>query len=183
MYTMFMIYQLERGAKAMGTLGDRIKRLRLSEGLTQEELGKIIGVVKSTVSLYEANKSTPDDEIKTKICQHFNVSADYLLGISADIVLGEELKKIISDIAVELNEPYDKLVDIFLHKEIPNDITRDNLMSFFCILLNKEIKVAPEGLLLSQAQKELLTATSDLSSDDMKKALEYVELLKLKRKS
>ena len=73
MYTVFMIYQLVRGAKAMGTLGDRIKRLRLSEGLTQEEFGKIIGVVKSTVSLYEANKSTPDDEIKTKICQHFNV--------------------------------------------------------------------------------------------------------------
>ena len=173
MYTVFMIYQLVRGAKAMGTLGDRIKRLRLSEGLTQEEFGKIIGVVKSTVSLYEANKSTPDDEIKTKICQHFNVSADYLLGIPADVVLGEELKKIISDIAKELNEPYDKLVDIFLHKEIPNDITRDNLMSFFCILLNKGIKAAPGGPPLSNNSQELLETTADFSDEEYDKLKEY----------
>ncbi len=69
----------------MSTLGQRIKKLRLSEGLTQEEFGKLFGIVKSTVSLYENDKSTPDDETKIKICNHFNVSMDYLMGILPDV--------------------------------------------------------------------------------------------------
>lgn len=64
----------------MITLGDRIKDLRKSNNLTQAELGKILGVGKTTVSMYETNNSTPSDDIKLKICEHFNISLDYLLG-------------------------------------------------------------------------------------------------------
>ena len=66
----------------MTTLAERIKQLRKEKDLTQEEFGKIFGIVKSTVSLYESNKSTPDDEIKKKIAEYFNVSLDYLMGAS-----------------------------------------------------------------------------------------------------
>lgn len=48
----------------MGTLGSRIKELRLERKITGDELGKILGISKSTISLYEHNKSTPDDAIK-----------------------------------------------------------------------------------------------------------------------
>jgi len=51
----------------MSTIGDRIKQLRTEKNLTQEEFGKIFGIVKSTVSMYESNKSTPDDELKKKL--------------------------------------------------------------------------------------------------------------------
>ena len=183
MYNMFEIFVLVRGDYAMSSLASRIKELRKSHNLSQEQLGKIIGVAKSTISSYESGNSAPADEIKALMCRYFNVSMDYLMGMPADIVIGTELKQIITGIALELNEPYEKLVDIFLNKQIPKDITRDSLMSFFCIALNKEIKAARNGLPLSQEQKDLLSATSDLSSDDMKKALEYVEVLKLKRNS
>lgn len=66
----------------MASLSDRIKELRLSAGMTQEEFGKKFGIVKSTVSLYESGKSTPNDEVKKQICSYFNISLDYLLGIS-----------------------------------------------------------------------------------------------------
>lgn len=66
----------------MSSLPERIKELRLERELTQEEFGKLFGIVKSTVSLYESGKSTPDDEIKKRIAQYFNVSIDYLLGFS-----------------------------------------------------------------------------------------------------
>ncbi len=66
----------------MPKLSDRIKELRKSAGLTQEEFGQKFGVVKSTVSLYESGKSTPNDEIKRKICEYFNVSLDYLHGLT-----------------------------------------------------------------------------------------------------
>lgn len=65
----------------MATIGNRIRILRNSHNLTQEEFGKLFGIVKSTVSLYEHDKSTPNDQIKTDICRYFNVSMDYLLGL------------------------------------------------------------------------------------------------------
>lgn len=62
----------------MATLGQRIKQLRKEKNLTQEELGEILGVTKYAVSLYESNKSTPNDEIKKKLADFFEVSVDYL---------------------------------------------------------------------------------------------------------
>ena len=43
----------------MANISDRIKMLRTSAGLTQEEFGNIFGIVKSTVSLYESGKAAP----------------------------------------------------------------------------------------------------------------------------
>lgn len=68
----------------MATLGERIKSLRQESGLTQEEFGKKFGVAKSTVSLYESGRSTPDDTMKLKIADHYDVSVDYLLGLTND---------------------------------------------------------------------------------------------------
>ncbi|HHY04497.1 MAG TPA: helix-turn-helix transcriptional regulator [Thermoanaerobacterales bacterium] len=66
----------------MENTGERIKQLRQEHGLTQEQFGKIVGVTKHAVSLYEASKNAPSDDIKKKIASHFNVSIDWLLGMS-----------------------------------------------------------------------------------------------------
>lgn len=68
----------------MNKLASRIKLLRKEKDLTQEEFGKLFGIVKSTVSLYESGKSTPDDETKRRVADYFGVSLDYLMG-SSDI--------------------------------------------------------------------------------------------------
>ena len=63
---------------------NRIKMLREKNGLTQTELGKLLGVEKSTISKYE--KGTLDLSSKTisLLCDIFQVSADYLLCLSND---------------------------------------------------------------------------------------------------
>ena len=66
----------------MAKLSERIKMLRTTAGMTQEEFGKTFGIVKSTVSLYESGKSCPNDQIKLKICEYFNVPMDFLIGLS-----------------------------------------------------------------------------------------------------
>lgn len=66
----------------MASLPGRIQILRESEQLSQEEFGKMFGVSKSTVCLYEKGKSTPNDQIKLAICKHFNVSLNYLFGLT-----------------------------------------------------------------------------------------------------
>lgn len=64
----------------MVTLANRIKELRLTKNLTQSQLGQIIGVGKTTISMYENGNSSPNDEIKIKLADFFEVSIDYLLG-------------------------------------------------------------------------------------------------------
>jgi transcriptional regulator with XRE-family HTH domain len=66
----------------VAALSDRIKALRTEKNITQEELGKIVGVVKSTMSMYESGKSIPSDEIKKVLADYFDVTMDYLMGIS-----------------------------------------------------------------------------------------------------
>lgn len=40
------------------TIGERLKRLRIEKGLTQEEVGKILGVTKGAVQKYETGQIT-----------------------------------------------------------------------------------------------------------------------------
>ena len=64
--------------------GDRLKELRISKDLSQDDLGEILGVRKSSTSNWENNKATPTYEILTKLAEYFNVTTDYLLGFNQD---------------------------------------------------------------------------------------------------
>lgn len=79
---MFNINKHLEEFNTMASIAKRIKELRDDAGLTQEEFGKLFGIVKSTVSLYENGKTAPSDDIKRKICEHFKISMDFLLGIT-----------------------------------------------------------------------------------------------------
>ena len=62
-------------------IGERLSDLRKDRHLTQEELGNLLGLEKSTISAYENDKREASDDIKVKLAKFFNVSLDYLLGI------------------------------------------------------------------------------------------------------
>ena len=63
------------------TFGERLRSLRTSKKMTQEELGKFLNVSKVSVSGYENNTREPDKESIKKLAYFFNVSTDYLLGV------------------------------------------------------------------------------------------------------
>lgn len=58
----------------------RLRNLRENIGLTQEELGKKINLVKSNISMYEKGNRIPNVEILEQMSELFDVSIDYLLG-------------------------------------------------------------------------------------------------------
>ena len=62
----------------------RLKELRTAHGITQKDLGKAIDVGRTTISEYESGKIVPKQEGLLRIANHFNVSVDYLTGISDD---------------------------------------------------------------------------------------------------
>ncbi|MDW3030867.1 helix-turn-helix transcriptional regulator, partial [Enterococcus faecium] len=60
--------------------GTRLKELRKSKKLTQQQLGDIIHVSKVSISGYERGERSPDRETLTALADYFNVTTDYLLG-------------------------------------------------------------------------------------------------------
>lgn len=77
------------------TLGKQIRKLRKHNNMTQETLGNILGLGKSTISQYENDINTPDIKILQKISDIFDVSVDYILGNTeerktADEILNQE---------------------------------------------------------------------------------------------
>ena len=63
-------------------IADRIKTLREKRGITQAELAKQLGVTRSGVNAWEMGISVPSTQYIVELAQFFNVSTDYLLGVS-----------------------------------------------------------------------------------------------------
>lgn len=82
--------------------GDILKELRNSKGLLQEELGKIIGISKSTVGMYETGKRMPNDKTLKKISAYFGVTIDYLFGIEQEKLLIRKEKILLNEREEEL---------------------------------------------------------------------------------
>lgn len=61
-------------------IGRRIKELRTENGLTQQELAKILNVSSMSISFYENEQKKPDSEFIIACSRFFDVSTDYLLG-------------------------------------------------------------------------------------------------------
>jgi len=62
--------------------GLRLKKLREEKGLSQEEVASRLNFKKSTISGYERNVTTPSLEALKSMAIFYNVSTDYLLGLT-----------------------------------------------------------------------------------------------------
>ena len=93
---------------------ERLKQLRQREGLTQRELAKIIEVGRTTISDYESGKIVPKHEGLLKLANHFNVSVDYLTGVSDEPATRQsnehELDKLLNTLDYILMNEYDSPV-------------------------------------------------------------------------
>ena len=61
--------------------GQRLKELRKNAGLSQKQLGQLVGVTKSVISFYELQDRSPSPLVLIKLSGVFHVTTDYLLGI------------------------------------------------------------------------------------------------------
>ena len=89
--------------------GIRLKELRKEKSLTQQELADKLNLVKSSVSAYEKSLKYPSVEVLIKLCNCFQVSSDYLLGLSDDRAikqydLTEEQMEIITKTIIQFHQ-------------------------------------------------------------------------------
>jgi transcriptional regulator with XRE-family HTH domain len=60
-------------------LGDRLKQLRESKNLTQQEMADKIGLARGTYAHYEIDRREPDNATIGRLADFFGVTTDYLL--------------------------------------------------------------------------------------------------------
>lgn len=58
----------------------RLKVLRESRGISQEELARVLSVSASSIGMYEQGRREPDHDKLRALADYFSVSIDYLLG-------------------------------------------------------------------------------------------------------
>ena len=81
-------------------IGERLLLLRQRADLTQDELAAALNINKHSISSYERNKSEPPDEIKIAIAKYFNISVDYLIGLT-------DIPKALDDRKISIRLPAD----------------------------------------------------------------------------
>ena len=64
--------------------GQRLRECRKQAGETQQHLGDILAINKSRVSAMEKGINTTTAEKIALICEHYQISSDYLLGLVDD---------------------------------------------------------------------------------------------------
>ena len=108
-------------------IGNRIKQIRLSKGLTMEEFGKLFKpkANKSLVSKWESGKSLPNNDRLKRITEIGEISMNYLLKgtyMAGDIKMmsEEERKTFLDGINEQLKHSYSNIQD--KTKKILNNI-------------------------------------------------------------
>lgn len=81
------------------TFNVRLKQLRTNRKLTQSELAEILDLKPTAISNYESRRNEPSFEKLILLSKYFDVSCDYLLGLSDSYlpIGGEVLDKDIVD--------------------------------------------------------------------------------------
>lgn len=102
------------------TIGERIKHLRLLADMSQEELGKRVGVQRAAINKYEKGSVTniPISTIE-KMAQVFDVSPNYIVGwnesggnpLAVEIKVLQGVKRFYGNDCVDLIESYVNLND------------------------------------------------------------------------
>jgi transcriptional regulator with XRE-family HTH domain len=63
-------------------LSKRLKYLRGKKAMSQEQMGKLLGISRQAYGKYESGKSEPDHKTMIKLATFYDVTIDYLLGFS-----------------------------------------------------------------------------------------------------
>ncbi len=72
-------------------LGDRLRAIRKEYGLTQQNIADVLGVDRTTYTVYEGGSITPSPATLVKLSQIYNVTVGYLIGVEEN---HPELRKI-----------------------------------------------------------------------------------------
>lgn len=133
---------------------NRIRELRKAQKMTMRELGKLVGVSESTISLYETGRHEPDLVTLGKIADTLGTTVDYLVGrheSDAIIQLVRKAVPILGDIAC--GDPITAEENMDGHADLPDGIRAD--FALRCKGTSMEPTFADGDLVLIRQQEEV----------------------------
>ncbi|MBE7084481.1 MAG: helix-turn-helix transcriptional regulator [Clostridiales bacterium] len=98
----------------MKGIGIIIKELRKEMGCSQNQLADVLGVTQDSISLWENDKRIPDAPYIITMAKFFDVTTDYLLGLSGDykrVAVGTDYEQEFVKEEIQLIYEYRKLSD------------------------------------------------------------------------
>ncbi|WP_342762070.1 helix-turn-helix transcriptional regulator [Bacillus sp. BR3(2024)] len=104
--------------------GTRLHTLRKEHKLRQEDMAKQLGIARTTYAMYEQGNREPDYNTLIKLATFFEVSIDYLLGMT-------EIRK-----AIDIKDP-----DLYQWFKDINNATpqkREELKKFWEFIIQRE---------------------------------------------
>lgn len=79
------------------TFGKRLTEVRKDKKMSQDEVGKLVGVHGAVIGRYEREEVKPSIEMATQLAEVLEISLDYLVG-STDVLLEKNIVSKILDI-------------------------------------------------------------------------------------
>lgn len=91
--------------------GNRVAQLRKERDLSRDELGEKVGTSGAIVGRYERGDMKPSIEIAAKIAEALDVSLDFLMGLSSELVKDKKMVIRLEDIKKLPEKERDKIFE------------------------------------------------------------------------
>ena len=79
------------------SFGKRLTEVRKEKKMSQDEIGKLVGVHGAVIGRYERDEVKPSIEMATQLVEALEISLDYLVG-STDVLLEKNIVNRVLDI-------------------------------------------------------------------------------------
>lgn len=170
------------------TMGNKIRTARIEKGLSQEQLGNLLGVQKSAIEKYE-NSRVLNIKLNTlkKISNILEIDLSKLISEEADNVFYQRFVKMCNGMG---KSPSAVAIEIGLSKTavnkwknggLPTDATASKIASYFNVsvsyLIGNEDKIHSEYDGLSEIQKTFIQKVARMSDEQIVKIEHFLALL------
>lgn len=145
-------------------LGNKIKKLRIKSGYTQEELANKLGISAQSISKWENQITMPDITLLPELSEAFGVTIDELFDLSAE----QKLNRIESKLDIEehlKNSEFDE-IETYLQEQI-----KDKDLEYRCTYLLAYLYTRK---LMSDSKKIKKFATKGIKLDPQKKDCQWM---------
>ncbi|MBE6144128.1 MAG: helix-turn-helix transcriptional regulator [Firmicutes bacterium] len=102
-------------------IGERIKQERIKRGLTQAELGNLLGVSKVSICGYETGARTPTVDTFLRLIDILSLTPEYALGRDMNVVAEKETEYHV----VMAKEDMTIIEELKKHRELYNKLCTD----------------------------------------------------------
>jgi transcriptional regulator with XRE-family HTH domain len=117
-YTQNEKYVILNGGDDTMSFGSRLRELRIVKQISQKKLADEINISGNTISQYETDKRFPDESTLIRLCKYYEISSDYLLGLTdvkhSPLTEEEAIKRMFTQRQLII---YKQLVDIMKYQD------------------------------------------------------------------